>query len=159
MSPMNKRFVNCQIPKPDWVWKERTTTPSQLPSFDPELNRVESSAHLKASPWRLPAGACTPARNRAGPHDIDCWINFWKPHTNAAETLLTDNTRTANRYNGTLVQIVTSNRNIRMRMRFLAGLVVCLCLPFSTLWAQKYVISTVAGGSPAPASAAATSVA
>ena len=42
-------------------------------------------------------------------------------------------------------------------MRFLAGFVVCL--PLSTLWAQQYVISTVAGGSPAPASAAATSVA
>jgi uncharacterized protein (TIGR03437 family) len=42
-------------------------------------------------------------------------------------------------------------------MRFLAGLVVCL--PLSTLWAQQYVISTVAGGSPAPTSAAATSVA
>jgi uncharacterized protein (TIGR03437 family) len=42
-------------------------------------------------------------------------------------------------------------------MRFLAGFV--LCLPLSSLWAQKYVISTVAGGSPAPASAAAVNVA
>ncbi len=42
-------------------------------------------------------------------------------------------------------------------MRFLAGLLVCL--PLSSLWAQSYVISTVAGGSPAPASAAATSIA
>src|SRR5580704_9041793 len=109
MSPMNKRFVNCQIPKPDWVWKERTTTPSQLPSFDPELNRVESSAHLQAPPWRFPAGACTPARNRAGPHDIDCWINFWKPLANAAGTLPSDDTRSANSYNGTLVHFATSN--------------------------------------------------
>lgn len=42
-------------------------------------------------------------------------------------------------------------------MRFLAGIVVCL--PLSSLWAQQYVISTVAGGSPAPAAAAATSLA
>ena len=42
-------------------------------------------------------------------------------------------------------------------MRFFAGLV--FCLPLSSLWAQTYVISTVAGGSPAPASAAATSLA
>jgi trimeric autotransporter adhesin len=42
-------------------------------------------------------------------------------------------------------------------MRFLAGLVVCL--PLSSLWAQQYVISTVAGGAPAPASAAAINVA
>ena len=42
-------------------------------------------------------------------------------------------------------------------MRLLARFAVCL--PLSTLWAQQYVISTVAGGSPVPASAAATSLA
>src|ERR1700688_4862999 len=44
-----------------------------------------------------------------------------------------------------------------MRMRFLVGLVVCLSP--GALWGQRYVISTVAGGSPAPVTAVATSVA
>jgi len=42
-------------------------------------------------------------------------------------------------------------------MRLCWGLVACA--QFGTLWAQSYVISTVAGGAPAPATASATSVA
>ena len=42
-------------------------------------------------------------------------------------------------------------------MRLFWGLAACAQL--GTLWAQSYVISTVAGGRPAPATASATSVA
>lgn len=42
-------------------------------------------------------------------------------------------------------------------MRFLLGL--ALCLPTSPIWAQRYVVSTIAGGAAAPASASALSLA
>jgi uncharacterized protein (TIGR03437 family) len=90
---------------------------------------------------------------------------FLEAATVAAETLLTDDTSIVNSYNGTQVQILTSNRfwiarnllRLRIDKKLIAGLL--LGLPLSgPLCAQRYVISTMAGGTPAPASASATSV-
>ncbi len=77
--------------------KERTTCAVLAPVIDPEVKQGGPSARLQASPWLPPRGLRPELAHqrlkRARSHDIDCWINYWKPHTNTAGTLQNDHTR------------------------------------------------------------------